>query len=134
MNRKTVSATVPTVTSSIRRACRSTQRSAAVVAAQQPSKNALGEAVEPPVLLVARSAAGGGAHIIGVSVSDTTADSAMATLSVTANSRNRRPTMPPISRIGMNTASSETVIETMVKPICRAPSSAASQRRLARPR
>ena len=31
----------------------------------------------------------------------------------------------------MNTASSETVIETIVKPICFAPSSAASQRRLA---
>ena len=28
----------------------------------------------------------------------------MATLSVTANSRKSRPTMPPISRMGMNTA------------------------------
>ncbi len=72
--------------------------------------------------------------IIGVSVSETTAEIAMAMLSVTANSRKSRPTMPPMSRIGMNTASSETVIETMVKPICFAPSSAASQRRLALPR
>ena len=47
-------------------------------------------------------------------------------LSVTANSRNSRPMIPPMSRIGMNTAISETVMETMVKPICLAPSSAAS--------
>ena len=44
---------------------------------------------------------------MGVSVSEMTADSAMATLSVTANSRNSRPTTPPISKMGMNTASSE---------------------------
>ena len=50
----------------------------------------------------------------------------MATDSVTANSRNSRPTMPPISRIGMNTATSETLIESTVKPISRAPLSAAS--------
>jgi len=45
----------------------------------------------------------------------------MAALSVTANSRNRRPTIPPISSSGMKTASSEAVMETMVKPICFAP-------------
>ena len=56
---------------------------------------------------------------------------ATATLSVTANSRNRRPTMPPMSRIGTKTASSETVIETIVKPICLAPLSAASNGGLA---
>ena len=65
------------------------------------------------------------AHIIGVSVIDTTPENATATLSVTANSRNRRPTMPSMSRMGMNTASSDTVIDKMVKPICRAPTSAA---------
>ena len=47
-------------------------------------------------------------------------------VSVTANSRNRRPMMPPISSSGMNTATSETLIETMVKPISPAPLSAAS--------
>ena len=36
------------------------------------------------------------AHIIGVTVRDTSSETAMATLSVTANSRNKRPTMPPI--------------------------------------
>ena len=43
-----------------------------------------------------------------------------------ANSRNSRPTMPPISSSGMNTAISETLIETMVKPISPAPLMAAS--------
>ena len=38
---------------------------------------------------------------MGVTVSETTSDTAMAMLSATANSRNRRPTMPRISRIGM---------------------------------
>jgi len=61
-----------------------------------------------------------------VRVSDTTADTAIAMLRVTANDRKRRPTIPPISKSGMNTASSETVIETMVKPICFAPFSAAT--------
>src|SRR5258707_275045 len=65
------------------------------------------------------------AHIIGVTVSETIPDMTMAMLTVTANSRNRRPTMPPISRMGMNTAISDTVIETMVKPISREPSIAA---------
>ncbi len=43
-----------------------------------------------------------------------------------ANSLKMRPTMPPISRIGRNTATSEAVIETMVKPTSRLPASAAS--------
>ena len=52
-------------------------------------------------------------------------DTMMAEDSTTANSRNSRPTMPPISRIGMNTATSDRLIETTVKPISRAPSNAA---------
>ncbi len=59
-------------------------------------------------------------------MSETTADTAIATLSVTANSRKRRPTIPPIARMGTNTASSETVIDTIVKPTSFAPLSAAS--------
>ncbi len=62
---------------------------------------------------------------MGVTVSDTTAEITMAMLSVTANSRKRRPMMPPMSRIGMKTAMSDTVMDTIVKPICRAPASAA---------
>ena len=40
---------------------------------------------------------------------------------VTANSRNSRPMMPPISSSGMNTAISEMLIDMMVKPISPAP-------------
>ena len=46
-------------------------------------------------------------HIIGASVSDTTAETAIEAVTVSANSRNRRPMMPPISSSGMNTAISE---------------------------
>ena len=66
------------------------------------------------------------AHITGVRVSETKADMTTATVTVTANSRNRRPTMPPMKSSGMNTAISEKVIDTMVKPIWPAPFNAAS--------
>ena len=65
------------------------------------------------------------AQIIGVTDSDTTVEIAIAKASVTENSRNRRPTMPPMNRSGMNAAISDTLIETTVKPIWRAPSMAA---------
>ncbi len=52
----------------------------------------------------------------------------MATESVTANSRNSRPTIPPISKMGMNTAISEILMESTVKPI----SPRAAQRRFHR--
>jgi hypothetical protein len=52
-------------------------------------------------------------------------DIRIAMLTVMANSRNRRPISPPIRRTGMNTAISETLIETMVKPISFEPLSAA---------
>ncbi len=59
-------------------------------------------------------------------MSETTSEMAMAALSVTANSRKSRPTIPPISRMGMKTAMSEVLMEKTVKPISRAPRSAAS--------
>ncbi len=65
-------------------------------------------------------------HIIGVSVSETKPDTRIAVMMTIANSRNRRPMIPPMNRIGMKTAASESVIETMVKPTSRAPSTAAS--------
>ena len=65
------------------------------------------------------------AQIIGVSVSDTTIEIAMAKTSVTENSRNTRPITPVMNSSGMNAAISEMLIETTVKPIWRAPSSAA---------
>ena len=46
----------------------------------------------------------------------------IANTSVTENSRNARPTMPPMNSSGMNAATSEMLIDTTVKPICRAPS------------
>ena len=50
----------------------------------------------------------------------------MVTASVTANSRNSRPTTSPMNSNGISTAISETVNDMMVKPICSAPLSAAS--------
>ena len=78
---------------------------AALVEGEHAVEDPLGREVEPPVLHVRLGARACREHIIGVSVSETSADMATATLSVTANSRKRRPTMPPMSRIGTNTAS-----------------------------
>ena len=65
-------------------------------------------------------------HIIGVSVSETIAEVTTAIVSVNANSRNMRPTRPDMNSSGMNTAISDMVSEITVKPISRAPLSAAS--------
>ena len=62
---------------------------------------------------------------MGVSVSETTAEMRMVMASVTANSRNSRPITSCMNSSGMSTATSEMVSETMVKPICPAPCSAA---------
>ena len=48
---------------------------------------------------------------VGVRVSETTADTRIEALNVTANSRNKRPINPPMSNIGMNTATRERVME-----------------------
>ncbi len=66
------------------------------------------------------------AHIIGVRVSETMAETTTEMVSTIANSRKSRPTMPVMKRSGMKTAMSETLSEMTVKPICRAPLSAAS--------
>jgi hypothetical protein len=63
---------------------------------------------------------------IGVSVSEMKPDSAIAMLIVMANSKKKRPTMPPMNRIGMNTATSDRVMDSTVKPISLAPLMAAS--------
>ncbi len=65
------------------------------------------------------------AHSIGDKVSDTKPEARMAIEIVTANSWNSRPTMPPMNRTGMNTATSDMVIDRMVKPISFEPSIAA---------
>ena len=61
------------------------------------------------------------ADIIGVNVSDTIRETTIDTATVTANSRNSRPTIPPIRKSGMNTAISDMDIDRMVKPISAAP-------------
>jgi hypothetical protein len=53
-------------------------------------------------------------HSIGVNVSDTRHEMATDAVTVTANSRNRRPMIPPRRRIGMNTAISEKLIDNTV--------------------
>jgi len=62
---------------------------------------------------------------MGVSVSDTIPEIRIAVLMVTANSCSRRPTIPLMNSTGMNTAASDSVIETIVKPISADPSLAA---------
>ncbi len=64
-------------------------------------------------------------HIIGVSVSETKAETRMVTASVIANSRKSRPTTSLMKSSGISTAISETVSDMMVKPICSLPLSAA---------
>ena len=54
------------------------------------------------------------------------ARTAIASANVTANSRNKRPTISPMNNSGISTAISDTLSETIVKPICSEPLSAAS--------
>ena len=68
------------------------------------------------------------AHSIGVVVSEITSEIITAALRVTANSRNSRPTCPPMNSSGMNTATSDRLIDSTVKPTSLAPSSAAFMR------
>src|SRR5207249_3888571 len=67
------------------------------------------------------------AHIMGVVVSEMTSERMIATDRVTANSRNSRPTIPPINRMGRKTAISERLMETTVNVISLAPRRAASR-------
>ena len=68
------------------------------------------------------------AHIIGVMVSETASETSTAIDSVMPNSRKKRPTIPPIKMIGMNTATSDRLIDRTVKPTSRAPTRAAWKR------
>ena len=49
----------------------------------------------------------------------------MAKVSVSENSRSSRPTMPSMKISGVKAAISDRLIDSTVKPICLAPSSAA---------
>ena len=61
------------------------------------------------------------AHIIGVVVSETRSEIITAIDNVSANSLNRRPTIPPKKSNGANTAISDRLIESTVKPTSFAP-------------
>jgi len=63
---------------------------------------------------------------MGVSVNDTKPDARIAMPITLANSWNTRPTTPPMKKTGMNTATSEMVIDMIVKVISREPFRAAS--------
>ena len=52
-------------------------------------------------------------------------ETSTAVVRTTENSRNSRPTNPPMNRMGVNTATSEMEMETTVKPTSRAPRRAA---------
>src|SRR5260370_29027251 len=62
----------------------------------------------------------------GVVVSEMIIDRRIAVETVIANSRKSRPPIPPIMRIGMNTAISDMLMENTVKPISLAPFNAAA--------
>ena len=66
--------------------------------------------------------------MVGVAVSEMIMDNTMVTESVMANCRNKRPTTPPISKMGMKTATREILMERTVGPISAAPRRAASIR------
>ena len=65
------------------------------------------------------------AQSIGVKVSDTTSDTTIAAARVIENSLNKLSMIPPINRIDKNTATSETFMESKVKPTSLAPRYAA---------
>ncbi|MNX99358.1 hypothetical protein D3C86_1318010 [compost metagenome] len=65
------------------------------------------------------------AQSIGVRVNDTTSETTMAAARVMENSRNRLSMIPPMNRIDRNTATSDTFIDSKVKPTSWAPRYAA---------
>ena len=123
MYRYTVSAIVARVTSQRQRLM--AQHPAAATsrtARSQVERRARSDAIQESVLSHSACAASKPrAHHRREWSARSSSEITMATESVMANSRNRRPTMPPISRIGMNTAISEMLIDITVKPISAAP-------------
>ena len=65
---------------------------------------------------------------MGVVVREMTSEIRTAADKVTANSRNKRPVCPPMNSSGMNTATSDTLMDSTVKPTSLAPSNAALKR------
>ncbi len=67
---------------------------------------------------------------IGISVSDTAADTRIESVTTMANSWKRRPIVPGMKKIGMNTATSEIEIDITVNATSFAPRTAASNGRM----
>src|SRR5207253_8506916 len=70
-------------------------------------------------LLIMRAAS------VGVSVKDTSSETAIANEDVNPNDDMKRPTMPAMNPTGRNTASNESVVAVTAKPISRVPARAA---------
>ncbi|MNV24332.1 hypothetical protein D3C71_1153930 [compost metagenome] len=64
---------------------------------------------------------------VGASVRQTTMDTMMAAVAVSANSLNKRPTMPSMNSSGVKAATSDTLMDTTVNPISLVPFKAASR-------
>ena len=96
-----------------------------VVQPQPRVEPALGRVVEPPMTSARACGLRKRLHSIGVRLIDTKPDTRMATPIVTANSCSSRPTTPPMNSTGMKTATSDNVIETIVKATSPDPSNAA---------
>ena len=60
-------------------------------------------------------------HSIGVSVKETSSDTAMANAEVKPNELMNRPTIPPMKPTGRNTASSDNVVAITASPISLVP-------------
>ena len=94
-------------------------------ASSQPSKRSASRSSRPGVRLPSGSCTRLRPHRAGVRVSETTAEITMVATRVTANSRISMVNMLSPNTIGPNTAISDSVIDTTVKPISRTPVSAA---------
>ena len=62
---------------------------------------------------------------MGVTVNETISETTTAADKVTANSLNKRPTMPPINKMGKKTAIKDKLIAVTVKPTSFVPTKAA---------
>ena len=126
-NKAPVNATMQAIVSSVANWWRNTTSSIRPYAASSAPNPRSSQAAGPRGAAFASGRRSSSAHRVGVSVSETAVDMAMATATVTANSCSNCPTTPPISSNGMNTAISETEIDRMVKPTSPAPTNAASR-------
>jgi hypothetical protein len=126
MNRTTVATKVSSATTSTVRRCASAMSRLRVYQRSMATKARSNARTRSPGGFLWASSVRNRLAIIGTRVSETTAEIRIVIASVTANSRNRRPTTSLMNSSGISTAISDTVSEMIVKPICVAPLNAAS--------